>query len=93
MLQASAIKLIIEETTNNGMDFHQTNTQRDIFGNVSYSFESEHIQPKKTKAELILERVQQLSEEEQIAVDEEDYIKAAEVKRKIDILINLYTKL
>lgn len=93
MLQASAVKLIIEETTNNGMDFHQTNTRRDIFGNVSYSFESEHIQPQKTKAELIIERVQQLQEEEYIAVENEDYNKAAEAKRKIDILMNLYKKL
>jgi protein-arginine kinase activator protein McsA len=92
MLQASAIKIIIEETTNNGMDFHTTHTQRDIFGNVSYSFESEHGQSK-SKAELIIERVQQLRVDEIAAVEKEDYEKAAEIKTKIDILINLYKKI
>ena len=92
MLQASAIKIIIEETTNNGRDFHTTHTLRDIFGNVSYSFESEHGQPK-SKAEVIIERVQQLRVDEIAAVEKEDYEKAAEIKTKIDILINLYKKI
>lgn len=91
MLKAAAVNIIIEEAIDNAMGYHETHMQRDMFGNVSYSHAAGHQQ--KSRAEEIVERIKQLRTEELKAVNAEDYKKAAEIKSKIDILINMYKKL
>lgn len=91
MLKASAVNVIIEETIDKAMEHHETYMQRDIFGNVHLSHQA--YRPSKTRAEEIIERIRSLRDEEKKAVAVEDYKKAAEIKSKIDILINMYNKL
>lgn len=91
MLKAAAVDIIIEETIDKAMGYHETHMARDIFGNVSYSHSAHR--PSKSRAEEIIDRIKQLREQEKKAVEKEDYRLAAEVKSKIDILINMYKKL
>lgn len=91
MLKAAAINIIIEESVDKAMGYHETHMERDMFGNVAFSHAASH--PRKTRAEEILERIKQLQEKEKKAVERENYLLAKELKSKIDILINMYRKL